>query len=125
MYTQGAGLAQIDEAINTTIIVKDAILDLGHVQPGSQIEEKIRIQNVSECQQTISAEATIHEIQNDIDRSSEGDIKIDALEIPGNTTESIKLKVNTTDHYGVHSGRIIYQNLDSDKQHTSIFGYVC
>lgn len=125
VYTQGAGLAQIDDAVNTDVIVKDAVLDLGHVQSGDRIEKNIRVENLSEDQQTISAEASIYEIQNDIDCSEDAEMEMDAVTLPGNSIETVQLEVDTTGHHGVHSGRIIYQNTNPDTQYTSIFGYVC
>jgi hypothetical protein len=124
VYTQGAGLVQTEKAINTDIIILDSVIDFQHVQSGSRIKKEIRIENISNTAHSLQVRASLHEIQNNKEHSADVDIEPDTITVPANSVDSIYLDIDTSDHYGIHSGRISYENINTNEQFTSIFGYV-
>jgi hypothetical protein len=123
IYTQGAGVAQIEPAVDTNIIVMDSIVNFGCVQAGRELSKEIRIQNLDTETKTLDIEYMMQEVHSGLDLSQDVNIQPDRITIPQESVGLIQLTVDTTGNYGIHSGRILYDDTELKHQYTSLFGY--
>lgn len=124
VYSQGAGIAKIRNAVETDVIIRDASIDLGKVQLDDNTTDSISIINIGKENKTLTGTIILNRINTGNSYSSCAHINPQTITIPPNSAKCIELVAETNHPKGIYSGRLLFTDSNSEMQYTAIFGYV-
>lgn len=122
VYAQGAGLVSAKHAVETELIVEDAVLNFGAVYAQSPLVETIRLKNIGEDERRIHIWPIFRNVESNEYFSGRVDIEPSSTQLDPDDQQEVEVMINPPDAPGLYSGRLFLVSEQGDR-HTAIFGY--
>lgn len=122
VYTQGAGMVQVKEAINTELIVEDAVINFGSVYTRSPLSETLQLKNIGTDSRRIRIQSMLKSIESDENLPKSIEVDPSIVDLKAGEESEVELTIYPPNQPGIYSGRLFF-NGNRDTRHTAIFGY--
>lgn len=123
VYTQGAGVIQIESAAETNILISDAVVNLGSVYGSDTSTVTIKFNNVCERDQRISLSSFLKYVETSQRYVDAIDTTPHSFTLNPGEKMGVDIIIDPPRDFGIYSGRIFADNRTSDIQHNVILGY--